>query len=164
MTTNYKYPPPFLYHTQSAAYKDYRPQSCQSRLYLRPALSATCPRLTLSRQSEQQCYAPFHAKEKRGNSRYTLLCRLGEKYFSAFVGADAANCFRRHNPTCLYAHLTSIERSFRNATQVIYSRPRVDNFLKSLKKQGERGIVGKRCSSFHYTPLPYHADSLVMVK
>ena len=102
------------------------------------------------------------------------------------MGADAVDCFRRHNPTCLYAHPTSIERSFRNAIQVIDSRPLVallaaegstnrgrelhelrpqaDNFLKSLKKQGERGIVGERCLSFHYTLLPYHADSLVMVK
>ena len=54
-----------------------------------------------------------------------LICRLGDKYFSAFVGADAVDYFRRHNPTCLYAHPTSIERSFRNAIQVIDSRPLV---------------------------------------
>ena len=49
---------------------------------------------------------------------------------------------------------------------VIYSRPRVARTAavsrqvpKELKKTGERGIVGERCSSFHYTPLPYHADS-----
>ena len=68
---------------------------------------------------------PFPAKEERGNSRYTLLCRLGEKYFSAFAGANAVDCFRKHNPTCLYAHPTSIEKSFRNAIQVIDSRPLV---------------------------------------
>ena len=73
----------------------------------------------------------------------------------AFAGANAVDCFRKHNPTCLYAHPTSIEKSFRNAIQVIDSRPlvallaakgstnrgrelhelrpRVDNILKNLR-------------------------------